>query len=97
MEVIFEVGKNLMVDYKIVKIFIFVIVDMLNFKGVELVNVNIVDDKKLILILINEGDLKFNKGIINVIVKIMNVVSGLVKFDVNNFLVNGIFEELMMS
>ena len=92
-------GKNLTVDHKTAKTFTFTTVDTPNFKGVELVNTNTADDKKLTLTPTNEGDLKLNKGTGNVAAKITNVVSGLAKFNVNNPLVgNGhTLEELTMS
>ncbi|EIJ70264.1 hypothetical protein E5Q53_02875 [Haemophilus parahaemolyticus] len=96
-EVTFEAGKNLTVDHKTAKTFTFATVDTPNFKGVELVNANTADDKKLTLTPTNEGDLKLNKGTTNATAKITNVVSGLAKFDVNNPLVNGTLEELTMS
>ena len=94
-----KAGKNLTVDHTTAKTFTFATVDTPNFKGVELVNANTADDKKLTLTPTNEGDLKLNKGTGNVAAKITNVVSGLAKFNVNNPLVgNGhTLEELTMS
>ena len=94
-----KAGKNLTVDHTTAQTFTFATVDTPNFKGVELVNANTADDKKLTLTPTNEGDLKLNKGTGNVAAKITNVVSGLAKFNVNNPLVgNGhTLEELTMS
>ena len=93
-----KAGKNLTVDHTTAKTFTFATVDTPNFKGVELVNANTADDKKLTLTPTNEGDLKLNKGTGNVAAKITNVVSGLEKFDENNPLINGhTLEELTMS
>ena len=78
-----KAGKNLTVDHTTAKTFTFATVDTPNFKGVELVNANTADDKKLTLTPTNEGDLKLNKGTGNVAAKITNVVSGLAKFDGN--------------
>ena len=96
-EVTFKAGKNLTVDHKTAKTFTFATVDTPNFKGVELVNANTADDKKLTLTPTDAGDLKFNKGT-NEAAKITNVVSGLEKFNENNPLINGhTLEELTMS
>ena len=98
-EVTFAAGKNLTVDHKTPKTFTFATVDTPNFKGVELVDKNATDDKKLTLTPTDAGDLELNKGLSNAAAKITNVVSGLAKFDVNNPLVgNGhTLEELTMS
>ena len=98
-EVTFAAGKNLTVDHKTPKTFTFATVDTPNFKGVELVDKNSTDDKKLTLTPTDAGDLELNKGLSNAAAKITNVVSGLAKFDVNNPLVgNGhTLEELTMS
>ncbi|MDU4464684.1 ESPR-type extended signal peptide-containing protein, partial [Haemophilus parahaemolyticus] len=94
-----KAGKNLTVDHKTPKTFTFATVDTPNFKGVELVDKNATDDKKLTLTPTDAGDLELNKGLSNAAAKITNVVSGLAKFDVNNPLVgNGhTLEELTMS
>ena len=94
-----KAGKNLTVDHSTAKTFTFATVDTPNFKGVELVDKNATDDKKLTLTPTDAGDLKLNKGTSNAAAKITNVVSGLAKFDVNNPLVgNGhTLEELTMS
>ena len=98
-EVTFAAGKNLTVDHKTPKTFTFATVDTPNLKGVELVDKNATDDKKLTLTPTDAGDLELNKGLSNAAAKITNVVSGLAKFDVNNPLVgNGhTLEELTMS
>ena len=96
-EVTFKAGKNLTVDHKTAKTFTFATVDTPNFKGVELVDKNATDNKKLTLTPTDAGDLKLNKGT-NEAAKITNVVSGLEKFDENNPLINGhTLEELTMS
>ena len=96
-EVTFAAGKNLTVDHKTPKTFTFATVDTPNFKGVELVDKNATDDKKLTLTPTDAGDLKLNKGT-DAAAKITNVVSGLEKFDENNPLINGhTLEELTMS
>ena len=94
-----KAGKNLTVDHTTPKTFTFATVDTPNFKGVELVDKNATDDKKLTLTPTDAGDLELNKGLSNAAAKITNVVSGLAKFDVNNPLVgNGhTLEELTMS
>ncbi|WP_314343633.1 YadA-like family protein [Haemophilus parahaemolyticus] len=97
-EVTFAAGKNLTVDHKTPKTFTFATVDTPNFKGVELVDKNATDDKKLTLTPTDAGDLELNKGLSNAAAKITNVVSGLEKFDENNPLINGhTLEELTMS
>ena len=86
-EVTFAAGKNLTVDHKTAKTFTFATVDTPNFKGVELVNANTADDKKLTLTPTNAGDLQLNKGTNNAAAKITNVVSGLDKYDLNKPLI----------
>ena len=81
-----KAGKNLTVDHTTAKTFTFATVDTPNFKGVELVDKNATDNKKLTLTPTEAGDLKLNKGT-NEAAKITNVVSGLAKFDVNTPLI----------
>ena len=82
-----KAGKNLTVDHSTAKTFTFATVDTPNFKGVELVNANTADDKKLTLTPTDAGDLKLNKGTGNAAAKITNVVSGLDKYNLNKPLI----------